>query len=109
MDGIVAAQELISDCFRNKKRDGILMKLDFAKAYYMLDCNFIFEVLAARKFGSKRIQWMHLCLKGGKSHILVNGNLGWVIHSKRGLRQGDPLSPLLLVPGFQLQIPLPGC
>ena len=53
MDSIVAAQELISDC---KKSDGMLLKLDFAKANDMLDWDFLFEVLEAKKFRSKWIQ-----------------------------------------------------
>jgi len=40
---------------------------------------------------------MSICLKGGKSRILANGNPEGTIFSKRGLRQGDPLSPLIFV------------
>jgi len=34
-------------------------------------------------------------LKSGNSSIMVNVILGYKIQSKRGLRQGDPLSPFL--------------
>jgi len=34
----------------------MLLKLDFAKAYDMLDWDFLFEVFTARGFGH-RIQW----------------------------------------------------
>ena len=73
-DVIAAAQEIISDCFRENIKGGMLLKLDFAKAYDMLDWNFILEVLRARKFEAKWISWIDKCLKGGKSHILVNGS-----------------------------------
>jgi len=66
MDGIAVAQELVSEWFRNKKGDGMLLKLDFARAYDVIDWNFIFEVVTARKFGSKWIQWMHFMFKGSK-------------------------------------------
>ena len=49
------------------------------------------------KFGERRIAWIDKCLKGGKSHILVNGCPGRMICSKRGLRKRNPLSPLLFV------------
>ena len=97
MDGIAAAQEIISNCFKDNIKGGMLFKLDFAKSYDMLDLGFIMEVLRARKIGTKRINWIDKCLKGGKSHILVNGCLDRVIYSRRRLRQGDPLSPLLFV------------
>ncbi|XP_020252248.1 uncharacterized protein LOC109829595 [Asparagus officinalis] len=97
LDGVAAAQEIINDCFQNKKRGGILLKLDFVKAYDMLDWDFIFDVLKAKKFGDKWIHWMRICLHGGMSVIDVNGKVGKWIMSKRGVRQGDPLSPLLFV------------
>lgn len=37
LDGVVIAQELISYHFRENIKKGLLLKLDFAKAYDMLD------------------------------------------------------------------------
>jgi len=47
----------------------MLLKLGFAKAYDMLDWDFLFDVLKARHFGDRWMNWMRLCFKGGKSHI----------------------------------------
>jgi hypothetical protein len=33
----------------------------------------------------------------GKFAVLLNGVPGWQFHYKRGVRQGDPLSPLIFV------------
>jgi len=52
LDG-VAAQEIVSQCFRNQVKGGMLLKLDFANAYDMLDWRFVLEVLHARGFGVK--------------------------------------------------------
>lgn len=37
------------------------------------------------------------CLSIATSHVILNGNPRKIIHCKRGLRKGDPLSPLLFV------------
>ena len=64
----------------------MLLKLDFAKAYDMLDWNFQFEVFIARNFEERWIQWMHNCVEGAKSLVLINGTTGKIICPKRGLR-----------------------
>ena len=91
------AQEIISNCFNNSLAGGILLKLDFAKVYDILDCHLIMEVLKAKGFGAKRLGWIQTVLFGGKSQILINEKPGRIILFRRSLRQGDPLSPLFFI------------
>jgi hypothetical protein len=48
-------------------------------------------------FGVKWRAWMHACVRAGNMSVLVNGSPTEEINIKRGLKQGDPLAPLLFL------------
>lgn len=75
----------------------LILKLDFEKAFDKVEHQFILQLMEHKGFGSKWLMWMKMIFNSGTSSILLNGVLGKVFHCKRGVRQGDPLSPLLFV------------
>jgi hypothetical protein len=80
-----------------KKEASPLFKVDIAKAFDSISWPFLLSVLRQRGFGPRWIRWISLLLRTAQTRVLVNGFEGDVFLHGRGLRQGDPISPLLFV------------
>jgi hypothetical protein len=80
-----------------RKRPSLLIKLDFAKAFDSVSWEYLLELLQRLGFSSRWRDWLSLLLSSAASEIILNGTNGRSIRHRRGLRQGDPLSPLLFI------------
>ena len=76
---------------------GILLSLDQEKAFDRVDRGFLMDLLIRFGFGSSFCRWISTLYSGANMRIILNDRLTAPIPLLRGVRQGDPLSPLLYV------------
>jgi mannosylglycoprotein endo-beta-mannosidase len=81
----------------SRRIPSFMLKVDVAKAFDSISWPFLLEVLRHRGFGPRWLRWIALLLHTASTCVLVNGCGGAAFLHGRGLRQGDPISPLLFV------------
>jgi hypothetical protein len=86
--------EIVHEMSR-KKMEGVILKIDFEKAYDSINWDFVEEVMERKGFNTQLRNWIMSTIRGGRVCINVNGENGPYFKTYRGLRQGDPLSPLM--------------
>lgn len=79
------------------KRGATTIKLNLEKAYDRLKWSFIEETLCDAGIPTKLLGVIMKIVSSGSCRLLRNGEVTESIKTNRGLRQGDPLSPNLLV------------
>ena len=81
----------------NNNEEGLLLFLDFEKAFDSIEWNFLFKTLEKFNFGSYFIKWINILYKNTIFRLKNNGWITRTCRMKRGIRQGCPISAILYI------------
>lgn len=94
LDGIAVLHWVIHE-IKCSKEEVFILTIDFEKAYDRVRWDFLEEILHKKGCDHKWVSWMMQLVRGGQTVININGEVGPFFRNAQGVRQGDPISPLL--------------
>ncbi|WVZ54678.1 hypothetical protein U9M48_005442 [Paspalum notatum var. saurae] len=86
LEGVVILHETLHELKRKKNS---------MKAYDKVNWDFLQQTLCMKGFSNIWCGWIEKVVSKGKVNVKVNDELGHYFQTRKGVRQGDPLSPFL--------------
>jgi hypothetical protein len=96
LESVVAAHEILHNINKNKE-SGVVLKLDYEKAYERVSWSVLEDMLLSRGFGETWVSGVMKIVKGGSFCVrITDGNSTYFKHGK-GLRQETLYLPCCLI------------
>ncbi|VFQ98597.1 unnamed protein product [Cuscuta campestris] len=94
---ILLVEEMVHKLDYKVRGDNVILKIDMAKAFDKLEWQYIQGVLGKVGFSSQAQHLLMANINSTYLSLLINGSPRGFFKMKRGVKQGDPLSPLLFI------------
>ena len=95
-DNIRLLYDILKLSYQNKK-PGLLLLIDFEKAFDSVAWSFIKKSLIFFNFKTSILGWIETFYKNIKSSVIINNSPTPFFPVERGCRQGDPVSPYIFL------------
>jgi hypothetical protein len=96
VDEVVVVNEII-DLAIKSRREFLIFKVEFEKAYDSVSWSFLDYMMIRFRFSGQWRGWIKTCVFRGNLSVLVNDSPTEEINIQRGLKQWDPLAPFLFL------------
>ena len=94
LEWVVVLHETLHEIL-TKKLDVVVFKVDYEKAYDKVKWPFLQQALRIKGFDQAWRDQVDSIMKKGSVRIRVNDDISHYFQTHKGLRQGDPMSPIL--------------
>lgn len=94
-DNIMLMEMVLKETDTRTGGNAAILSLDQEKAYDRVEWGYLHRVLEAFGFGKRIRNWIRCCYSDLSGQIILNGQKAAPYPVARGLRQGDPLAPIL--------------